>query len=88
MLQADRTTRAGLEPNHFFRPIPTIISTAVIIETIFNYPGVGKTLFEAATSRDYPVVMAATIYGAIATILGYLLSDILYAWIDPRIRFN
>lgn len=68
--------------------ITGLLGGAVIIETIFNYPGVGKTLFEAATSRDYPVVMAATIYGAVATILGYLLSDILYAWIDPRIRFS
>jgi peptide/nickel transport system permease protein len=40
------------------------------------------------TQRDYPVVMALTIYAAVATILGYLLSDILYAIIDPRIRFN
>ncbi|MBL8166059.1 MAG: ABC transporter permease [Anaerolineae bacterium] len=68
--------------------ITGLLGGAVVIETIFNYPGVGRTLFEAATSRDYPVVMAAVIYGALATILGYLISDILYAWIDPRIRFT
>ncbi|MBZ0279308.1 MAG: ABC transporter permease [Anaerolineae bacterium] len=68
--------------------ITGLLAGAVVIETIFNYPGVGKTLFEAATSRDYPVVMASVIYGAVATILGYLLSDIMYAWIDPRIRFT
>ena len=73
----------------FLGPAVTgLLAGAVVIETIFNYPGVGKTLFEAATQRDYPVVMAATIYAAVATIFGYLLSDILYAWIDPRIRFN
>lgn len=68
--------------------ITGLLAGAVVIETIFNYPGIGKTLFEAAVSRDYPVVMAATIYGALATIFGFLLSDILYAWIDPRIRFS
>ncbi|MCC7451310.1 MAG: ABC transporter permease [Anaerolineae bacterium] len=68
--------------------ITGLLGGAVIVETIFNYPGVGNTLFEAAISRDYPVVMAAVIYGASATILGYLLSDILYAWIDPRIQFS
>lgn len=68
--------------------ITGLLGGAVVIETIFNYPGVGKTLLDAGVQRDYPVVMAATIYGALATIFGYLLSDILYAWIDPRIRFD
>ena len=68
--------------------ITSILGGAVVIETIFNYPGVGKTLLDAGIQRDYPVVMASTIYGALATIVGYLLSDVLYAWIDPRIRFD
>ncbi|NOG49715.1 MAG: ABC transporter permease subunit [Chloroflexi bacterium] len=42
----------------------------------------------AVTSRDYPIVMAATVFAGISTILGYLLSDILYGIIDPRIRFD
>lgn len=65
-----------------------LVGGAVVIETIFNYPGVGRTLFEAATGRDYPVVMAATIYAAFATIIGYLLSDMMYGVLDPRIRFD
>jgi peptide/nickel transport system permease protein len=68
--------------------ITFLISGAVVTETIFNYPGLGRTSIEAVTQRDFPVVMALTIYAAVATILGYLLSDILYAIIDPRIRFN
>ncbi|MBK8136959.1 MAG: ABC transporter permease [Chloroflexi bacterium] len=68
--------------------ITFLISGAVVTETIFNYPGLGKTSIESVTQRDYPVVMALTIYAAVATILGYLLSDILYAVIDPRIRFS
>lgn len=68
--------------------ITGLIGGSVVIERIFNYPGVGKTLYDAAVGRDYPVVMASVIYAAIATILGYLLSDILYAFIDPRIQFS
>lgn len=65
-----------------------LLAGAVITETVFNYPGLGRVLTAAATQRDFPVVMAATIYASIATILGYLLSDMLYALIDPRIRFE
>lgn len=68
--------------------ITSLISGAVVVETIFNYPGLGKTSVEAVTQRDFPVVMALTIYAAAATIAGYLLSDILYAVIDPRIRLD
>lgn len=65
-----------------------VLGGAVITETIFSWPGVGRTSVQAVTQRDYPMVMAITIYAAISTILGYLLSDILYGIIDPRIRFN
>jgi peptide/nickel transport system permease protein len=68
--------------------ITGILGGAVITERIFNYQGVGLAVFSAATQRDYPVVMAVTIYAALSAILGYLLSDILYALIDPRIRFD
>jgi peptide/nickel transport system permease protein len=68
--------------------LTSLLSGAVVTETIFNYPGVGLTSVQAVTQRDYPMVMAITIYAAISTILGYLLSDILYAVIDPRIRFK
>ena len=67
--------------------ITGLLGGSVIIEKVFNYAGVGLVTIAAFTQRDYPVVMAVTIYAAIATILGYLLSDILYAWIDPRIRY-
>ncbi len=67
--------------------ITGVFGGAVITETIFNYQGVGLKTLEAITQRDYNVVMAFTIYAAIATIIGYLISDILYAIIDPRIRY-
>lgn len=67
--------------------ITGLLGGSIIIERVFNYAGVGLVTIAAFTQRDYPVVMAVTIYAAIATILGYLISDVLYAWIDPRIRF-
>jgi peptide/nickel transport system permease protein len=68
--------------------ITGILGGAVITETIFSWPGVGRTVVQAVTQRDYPVVMAVTIYAALATIFGYLLSDVLYGVIDPRIRYD
>jgi peptide/nickel transport system permease protein len=68
--------------------ITGLLSGAAITETIFSWPGLGRFAVDAVVSQDYPVVMAVVIIGAIATILGYMLSDILYALIDPRIRFN
>lgn len=67
--------------------ITGVFGGAVITETIFDYQGVGLKTLEAITQRDYNVVMAVTIYAAVATIIGYLISDILYAIIDPRIRY-
>lgn len=64
-----------------------LIGGSVIIETIFTWPGVGRLLVESVTSQDYPVIMASVVIGAVLTILGYLISDILYAVFDPRIRF-
>ncbi|MFN8379067.1 MAG: ABC transporter permease [Anaerolineae bacterium] len=65
-----------------------LLSGAAITETIFSWPGLGRLGVGAVTSQDYPVVMAVVIISAIATIFGYILSDILYAVIDPRIRFD
>lgn len=65
-----------------------LISGAVIIEQIFAWPGIGRLLLQAVTGQDYPLVMASVVIGAILTIIGYLLSDILYAVFDPRIRLD
>ncbi len=67
--------------------LTSLLGGSVIIEQVFSYPGVGRTVLSALSQRDFPVVMAVTIYGAILTILGYLISDILYGIIDPRIRY-
>jgi peptide/nickel transport system permease protein len=65
-----------------------LLSGAAITETIFSWPGLGRLAVQSVLNLDYSVVMAVVIISAIATILGFILSDILYALIDPRIRFN
>jgi len=73
----------------FLGPALTLVlSGAAITETIFAWPGLGRLSVTSVIQRDYPVVMTITIMMAIAIILGYILSDILYAMIDPRIRFE
>jgi len=68
--------------------ITGILGGAAITETIFSWPGLGRLAVTSITQRDYPTVMAVAMFAAVATILGYLLSDILYALIDPRIRLR
>ncbi|NDJ60175.1 MAG: ABC transporter permease subunit [Chloroflexi bacterium] len=68
--------------------ITGLLGGAAITETIFSWPGLGRFAVEAVRAQDFPIVMAVVIITAIATLLGYILSDILYALIDPRIRFD
>jgi len=64
-----------------------LLGGAVVTEAVFSWPGLGRATLGAVTAQDYPLVMGTVILGSVATILGYILSDILYAAIDPRIRF-
>ncbi len=64
-----------------------ILGGAVVIERIFSWPGLGQLFLEAVSQRDYPVVMASVIIGATLTVIAYIISDVLYAVFDPRIRF-
>lgn len=68
--------------------IAGVLGGAPITEKIFSWPGLGQLSVNSVIQQDYPVVMAVVIIAAVGTILGYILSDILYALIDPRIRFN
>lgn len=68
--------------------ITGLLGGAVITETIWSWPGLGRMFVEANFQRDYPVVLAGFVIGAIAVILGNMLSDILYAAFDPRIRLR
>lgn len=68
--------------------LPGIVSGAVIVETLFNYPGMGLLVVEAAENSDIPVVLGTTLVITIATVLGSLMADILYVIVDPRIRYG
>lgn len=72
----------------FANVFPLLISGAVIIEFKFTIPGMGKTAYEALLARDYPVVYTIVMFSAILTLIGYLVADILYAIVDPRITFD
>ena len=77
-------------------PILTFMSTifgraitgAVIVETIFAWPGVGRLAFQAVMERDYPVVQAVVLFMASMFLFVNLVVDVLYAYIDPRIRYT
>jgi len=66
---------------------PGIVAGAVIAEEVFNYPGMGLLFFQAATSHDYPILLASTLVVGVATVVGNLVADILYSLLDPRIRY-
>ena len=68
--------------------LPKIIGGAVITEQIFQWPGIGSLTVAAINSRDYPILMAIVILSAVAVLLANLLVDLLYAVIDPRIRYE
>jgi peptide/nickel transport system permease protein len=72
----------------FSSSLPIAFSGSVIIETIFNIPGMGLEIYQSVTTYDYPMIIAVfTIFGFL-TITGYLLADLGYAAADPRIRFS
>ena len=68
--------------------IPGIFSGAVLTETIFNYPGMGRLLIDALNRYDWNVVMALLFITAILVVIATLIGDILYTIVDPRIRFD
>jgi peptide/nickel transport system permease protein len=68
--------------------MPALFAGSVIVEKIFSIPGMGLLMFEAVANRDYNVVMAVvTIAGALNS-LGFLLADLTYAVVDPRVDFQ
>ncbi len=68
--------------------LPDLIGGSFIFETIFSYPGMGRLGYEAIMARDYPVVMGVGTIAAFLTLLGNFLADIIYAYVDPRIRYR
>lgn len=68
--------------------LPSLLAGSVIIETIFSIPGLGELFYTSVMQRDYPVIMAMSFISATLTLLGVFLADILYAVVDPRIKYD
>lgn len=68
--------------------LPALIGGAVIIETIFAYPGIGRLGYQAVLERDYPTLLALNFITAILVLLGNLVADVLYSVVDPRVRLE
>ncbi len=68
--------------------LPLLFSGAVFVEVIFAWPGMGRVIVDAIFERDYPVVMATSFFFAGMVVLGSLVADLLYAAVDPRIRYD
>ncbi|MFH0809455.1 MAG: ABC transporter permease [Pseudomonadota bacterium] len=68
--------------------VPSLIGGSVIIETVFAWPGIGRLAYQAVLARDYSVVMTVLTISSALTLLGNLISDVLYAVVDPRIRLG
>ena len=72
----------------FALDIPYIFAGTVFVELLFSWPGMGRLYYQAATGRDYPVLMAVLIIGAGLVFFCNLLADLGYAYLDPRVRFD
>ncbi len=65
-----------------------LLSGAIITENVFSWPGVGTLLINAIEARDYPLVQGCVLFISLSYVLVNLLTDLLYGWVDPRIRFG
>ncbi|MCK5827020.1 ABC transporter permease, partial [Candidatus Bipolaricaulota bacterium] len=65
-----------------------LLSGSVLVETIFAWPGLGRLAYQSLANRDYPVVQAIILIGSGAVVMANLLTDLVYGFIDPRIRYD
>lgn len=63
-----------------------MLSGAVVVETVFAYPGLGKLIFDAVTARDYPLLQGAFLLATVGIVAANLVADLTYPWLDPRVR--
>jgi len=68
--------------------LPAVLTFGLIVEQVFNFPGIGLQYFTSATQDDYPVLLGITLLVGVATVVGNLLADVAYAVLDPRVRYN
>jgi peptide/nickel transport system permease protein len=74
-------TLVGLE-------LPALVSGGLVVEVVFGWPGIGRLAFERAVQLDYTTVMGITTFAALLVVFGNLVADVLYALLDPRIRYG
>ena len=74
-------TIAGLQ-------LPSLLTGALVTETVFTWPGMGRLFLDSIGYRDYPVIMGLLMFTALLVLLGNLGADLLYAVYDPRIRLG
>jgi peptide/nickel transport system permease protein len=72
----------------FVLALAFVLDGGVITETVFSWPGMGLTLLNAAQTQDIPMVIGALVFTGALALTGHLLADILYAYLDPRIRYS
>ena len=65
-----------------------MVNTAIVVETVFAWPGIGRLLFEGIAFRDFPIVQATVLFSGAMIVVINLIVDVLYAVIDPRIRLG
>jgi peptide/nickel transport system permease protein len=68
--------------------LPSALAGDVIVESVFNYPGMGLLFWKAATTQSYNVLLGVTIVVGVATVLGNLIADVVYTTVDPRVRYS
>jgi peptide/nickel transport system permease protein len=68
--------------------LPDIVAGAVIVESVFNFPGMGLLFWQSALAHDFPVMLGGTLIIGVATVLGNLAADVAYSVLDPRIRYD
>ena len=68
--------------------LPELVGGAVIIETVFSWPGLGNMMVEAVQQRDTPMIMGLSLIVAVFVLMANLLTDVMYAVADPRVRYS
>jgi peptide/nickel transport system permease protein len=68
--------------------LPQLFGGAVVTETIFSWPGLGRLYFDSLNNRDYPVLMGILIITAVLVVSGNFLADIMYVYVNPRVRLQ
>ena len=68
--------------------IAFLVTGTVVVESIFSVPGLGRYFIDAANNRDYFLILGITAFGAVALMIANLAVDVIYALVDPRIRYE